>query len=208
MLFTDPPKTVSTKSGGATRNVLTGFGSESASQQLALVKEPIQLKQLIASHARWDNGESPEFLQWLAIAASDPEFPLLLAARLKETPNDVLLLRTQENIASDEAKPALCAQLAQRASIESENGDLHYVSDRCGSDVAVQKQAYLQGHQRWPESAWYSYAAGYVEAEAGHWQSSLDAFAKAKRQLPAMKEIGRREDQPRTHGRGWIDIPE
>lgn len=189
VIFTDPPKSVSTKSGGATRAVLTGLGRESASQQVNFLSDKAQQKHVVAMHARWDMSNSAGLIQWLAFAERTTDFPQLLQARLRETPDDVVLLRTQQDMASDANRPQLCAQLQERAKAQSQNADLHYIADRCGSNQEIQANALLQGHQQWPQNGWYAYGAGYVQAEHAHWRESLTAFEQAREQVPAMKSV-------------------
>jgi len=187
VLFGDPPKSISTKSGGGTREVLTGFGLESVAMQMSLLDDSRQRQHVIAMHARWDATNSRRVQDWLDAAQNDSGFERILAARLKEAPNDVVLLRTQQNVATTEQRQTLCMNLRQRAEAQAENADLHYLSDRCIDDESQKQAAFLRGHQQWPKHPWYGYAAAYIEAENMQWELALKDFDAALQGLPAMR---------------------
>lgn len=68
VLFTDPPSSVESKSGGATRSVLSGAGGRAPSEVLALLKSDAERNQVILAHAKWDRENARNTKEWLAIA--------------------------------------------------------------------------------------------------------------------------------------------
>ncbi len=186
VLFSDPPKSVQTKSGGATRQVLAGLGNVSASRQLDFLQNPVEQQALISVHARWDTSSSANIAQWLELAAHQPDFPKLLATRLLETPNDVWLLRIAHDVASDAEKVKICARYQLRSKAAPQDPDLLYLAARCLPDVAEKNSALREGYERWPTHGWLAYAHGYGEAELAHWSAALSAFSQARRALPSL----------------------
>ena len=155
--------------------------------QMSLLDDSKQQQRVIATHARWDATNSRRVQDWLEAAQNSPGFEQMLAARIKEAPNDVVLLRTQQNVATPEQRQALCTSLRQRAEAQPDNADMHYLSDRCIDDEDQKQAAFLRGHQQWPKHPWYVYAAAYIEAENTQWELALKDFASAQQGLPAMR---------------------
>lgn len=70
--FTDPPGSVSTKGGGATRLVLASPGDAEPEAVLRLLPDEAQRRQVIAAHARWDLPEgSAHAERWKTLAKTD-----------------------------------------------------------------------------------------------------------------------------------------
>jgi len=101
VLFKDPPESVETKGGGAIRRVLTAVSESSPSRQLSMVADSVEQRHLVETHARWDGTASEYIMGWLAIAQQvTPDFEKILNLRLTEEPNDVILLRMEQDAAS------------------------------------------------------------------------------------------------------------
>jgi Zn-dependent protease with chaperone function len=71
--FTTPPESISTKSGGATRHILSGMGDSTPEEILKLAGNDAQAQQIIQAHLRWDepNAASP----WKAYAQGSGNTP-------------------------------------------------------------------------------------------------------------------------------------
>ncbi len=67
VLFAEPPKSVQTKGGGATRSILTGLGDGPPSEVLKLVKGHGERTQVLRAHARWDQGSARYTTEWRAM---------------------------------------------------------------------------------------------------------------------------------------------
>src|SRR5262245_19112530 len=163
-MFAEPPRSVRTKAAGATREVLSGLGNESPQQQLALLGAEAEQKRLVAIRARWDQSSSPHLEEWLALASELPDYPALLAARLKESPNDLVLLRIEQESAKGAERENVCARHRARAEAEPQNRDFQYLATRCLPEPA-KSQAFIAGHKTWPDHGWFAIAAGHSHVE-------------------------------------------
>lgn len=189
VLFAEPPQTVSTKNGqGATRDVLQGAADWPVSRQMeALAQHPEARDQVISAHARWDGVDSPDLVQWLYLDHRRPNSGRILAARLKESPQDLLLLRTQQDFAREAGEYAqVCADHTRQATARPDDPAWRYLAVRCMPEGPAKSDAFLEGARRWPDHAWFGFAASYVHAEAGRWQAALEGMARARRALPAL----------------------
>jgi hypothetical protein len=126
--------------------------------------------------------------QWLRLARSLPDFDKLIAARLSESPDDVVLLRAEQETAGASNRSTVCARHQARSDAAPGNADLKYVAVRCIADDATRTEAFLAGRRQWPTHGWFAYAAGYSEAEAGHWEQALAPLEQARRQLHPMAD--------------------
>ncbi|HEY2929695.1 M48 family metallopeptidase, partial [Piscinibacter sp.] len=185
-LFSEPPRSISSKGGGGTREALASLADASASQQLAELKNGAEQTRLILTHARWDATASAHALEWLTLAAGLPEAQKILAARLRESPDDLVLLRMEQDSASDSERPSVCARHQARADAAPTSPDWRYLAARCLASDAAKAQAFVDGHRQWPQHGWLAYAAGYSEAEAAHWFEAIAALDQARRSVPAL----------------------
>jgi hypothetical protein len=184
VLFAEPPESISSSGGGARRTVLTGLGNSAPARQLAMIEAEGERLSAIESHVRWDATTSANIMSWLVAAQHMlPSFAQILAERLSRTPNDVVLLRAQQDAATGAAKDSVCARHTALASGAPDNPDLQYVAARCIGDDSAQMRAFIAGHARWPEHGWFAYAAGYDEWESGRAAEALATLETARRQL-------------------------
>lgn len=73
--FTDPPESISTKSGGATRHILSGMGDSTPEEILKLAGNDTQAQQIIQAHVRWDAQNAPHASLWKAYAQEPGKTP-------------------------------------------------------------------------------------------------------------------------------------
>ncbi|MGP0170295.1 M48 family metallopeptidase [Pseudomonas sp. NCHU5208] len=66
--FTDPPESISSKTGGATRHILSGMGDSTPEEVLKLVGNEAQAQQIIQAHVRWDAPNATHASLWKAHA--------------------------------------------------------------------------------------------------------------------------------------------
>jgi Zn-dependent protease with chaperone function len=189
VLFGDAPKSVRTKGGGATRDVLTALAADPPQQQLGVLAAPADQQRVAGTRARWDALDSRHAAHWLVLALAAPEHKDILAARLAESPDDVLLLRLEQDSADEAGRAAACQRHQARAAAAPQNPDLQYVALRCLPDGPAQDQAFIDGHGRYPQHGWFSYAAGYAEAGLSHWPQALAAYELARRQVPPLGDM-------------------
>lgn len=185
-LFTDPPKSISTKGGGGQRGVISGLGTEPPMTQMGALQNPADQQRVVATHARWDALDSRDVGHWLALAQSTPGFAKLLAERLAESPDDVMLLRLELDGAGEGGRAEVCARHQARAAAAPQNVNLAYVTQRCLTDDAARDRAFVEGHASHPEHGWFAFAAGYVYAEQQSWQQALSAYEVVRRKLPPL----------------------
>jgi len=182
VLFRTPPDSVRTKSGGATKQVLSGFGDRGPGEILSLLKEETERSRLIAAHARWDRANSAHILSWLGLAAELKEFPDIVASRLQAHPEEIVTLRAEQDAATGEKREVVCNKARALAQSSPNNADFQYLAMRCIKDPAERNEAFLKGRRDWPESGWLAYAAGYTLAGKQLWlkaHADLD-FARQK----------------------------
>lgn len=186
VLFAQPPTSISTKSGGGSREVLSGADNRDPGQALALAATDAERNQMTRVHALWDDTQSHHAAEWLWRAATLPDFDKLLKTRLSEKPQDVLLLRMEQDVAAEADKANVCQRQRALAKASPDSGDLQYVALRCETDKPTKDQALIDAYRRWPDNGWLANAAGYAEAAAGRWPAAQAALENAYRRLPAM----------------------
>lgn len=187
-VFKEPPRQISTKGGGGTREVLSGLGDAMPRQMLELVQKEADQARIIDAHARWDTSDSPFITDWLQLASGHAGFAQLIAERLRESPNDVVTLRAEQNAASGDGHAEVCRRHRERAQSQPDNPDFQYLAIRCIADPAAQHRAFEEGARRWPSNGWLAYAAGYSLAEEARWDDALARFDTAWRTVPAIKQ--------------------
>ena len=149
-VFEDPPRSISTKGGGGQRSVLQGLADADPQRQLALVSDEAQRRQMLSAHLRWDPTGSRHAVEWFALSGIDAAFAPLLQARLDATPDDVVLLRAQQDGSRGEAHAAVCARQVARSQAQPDNPSLSYAAVRCGGEGPSKWQAL---HRRPPALA-------------------------------------------------------
>ena len=183
-LFEDPPDSVKTKNGGAIVRVLSAGSELTPGRQLSLVADTVEQRHLIETHARWDATRSDHILTWLTYAQQvTPEFGKILSLRLAETPNDVVLMRMEQDASSGPEKDNVCARHRAMAEAAPDSANLFYLAVRCVDDPVVKAQAFLDAYAHWPENPWLAYAAGYSHVEAGRWEAAVPALEASRRKL-------------------------
>ncbi len=212
VLFAEPPKSISTKSGGGTKSVLAGFGDKDPNFALTMLGEK-ERDATILSHARWDEKSSYVFT-WLAAAIKNENFAKILAARLKDRPDDLLALRFEQDAAAESMREQVCARQQEMARAKPDNSDLQYIASRCIVDKTVKKQAFIDGYAKWPKSGWFAYAAGNYQAEEAQWSGALITLEAALKHDAAIAplvetDIARIKRMVSANGKAsWADIGE
>ena len=189
VIFAQPPASVSTRSGGTTRQVLSALADRSAFQMLDAMGQQANPTALITVHARWDSTNSKNIVNWLGLASHNDGFSQLLHTRLEESPNDVVLLRfEQETAQSDSARASVCSRHSALAAAAPVNADLQYLVDRCIREPSKRNEAFIAHYQIAPESGWLAMAVGYTFAERAQWSEAIGPLSVGKHKLPAMAE--------------------
>lgn len=187
-LFTQPPRSVQTKAGGATRTVLSSLSGEPPAAQLNELKNRADVDRIVQTHVRYDPPDSGNLGAWLSFLQKVPQSDEVLAARLRRYPNDVYALRLEQDIASPQQRPAICQRHAEAARQAPENADLQYLALRCMPHGEAQAQAFTGAADRWPRNPWLQLASGYTALNAGRFDEAMQRFAVTFAQMPASKE--------------------
>lgn len=66
--FTEPPESVKTKGGSATRTVLEGINGRPAREVMDMLTKDEERIRVIKTHLRWDEQNSPRYQQWQQLA--------------------------------------------------------------------------------------------------------------------------------------------
>jgi len=187
-VLTDPPREIRVSSADNGSRVALEATVAFAENIEEWVPQPEQRSQVIATHARWDAADSPDILTWLKKAAGIESGARILEGRLSINPNEVVSLRTQQDIARNDQHREVCQRQTERARSFPDVGDLQYLAARCGATEDVRDQAYLEGWRKWPDNVWFAYAAGLVLAEQGSYRAALPALAVAWRGSPPLAD--------------------
>ena len=162
----------------AVKSFLVGYSGFNASGMLAIVEDENEQKRLAATHALWDNKSGEETMNWLEVALQlDSAGNIdIIKKRIKRDPNDVASIRMLHEYASPADKAASCKQVNDRFEKDPSNADLYYLKTRCMDDEEAKNIAFLEGHKKWPEHSWLSFASGYVLAEREQWEEALKVY--------------------------------
>lgn len=188
VIFEQPPRSVPTQYGVATREVLTGFGAEAPNQVLAAAGSPAIANAVIAAHARWDSSKGRYTNMWVMAALNSNQDEEILRARIREQPTDIYNMRLEQWVAGSSGRAAVCAKHRALAAAAPQNPDLQYIATRCIDDPEQRNQVFMELQSRWPDNGWLTFAAAYTLAERGQWPEALDMDERASHQLPGMRE--------------------
>lgn len=209
VLFAEPPKSISTKGEGGTRSVVIGLSDIGPSAMQSVKTDAESLLAIALAHARWDDTNSTHAAEWLSIAATTPEFPALLQARLVTQPDDVMLRRAAQDSAA-EGDTQACARDTAAAASAADKPDLIYLAARCLGTPEARNAAFRAGYAKFPEHAWLAYASGYDLAQTREWEPAAVALETARGQLVPLADrisldleriervLGRRPDAARS----------
>lgn len=182
VLFAQPPATISSKSGGGTRTVISGFGAHGPGTAQTLLDNPAELATIAEHHAHWDATGSAHLLEWLQAASTGEHFSAVLAARLQAQPDDVLLRRAAQDYAGA-ARDEVCARDRAEAIAQPGAPDLQYLAARCLDSEEAKDRAFMAAHEQAPSHPWLAYAAGYAYAQSLRWDEARAALETARTQL-------------------------
>jgi hypothetical protein len=183
-VFVDPPRQIRTKGGGEVKTALAA-APDVPPGQLANPLPAAERATLAEAHARWDFTGSRYILDWMQMAATQPGFAQLLAARLAAAPDDVLLRRLRQDFLTGAPREAACADDRARLR-QAATPDRTYLAVRCEPDGPAQDDAFLAAAAKSPDNAWLALAAGHVHASRLEWTQALPLLEQAALRLPAL----------------------
>lgn len=186
-VFEDPPDDVRTKSGGATRSVLSAVANDQPMRVLEAADSDATRAEVLATRARWDAAQSPFVEEWLQRYAAQPGFAALLAQRIKDEPKDVLNRRIEQDVGSARQQAAVCERHRGMAAASKGDAGLQYLAARCILDPAQRGAEFRELEARFPRDAWIAQAVAYVEAGDAQWPSALKRLETAAGRLPSQR---------------------
>ncbi len=184
-VFEDPPRTISSSSGRL--NVLAAASSAAPWQHVEMVRDESQRAALIMAHARWDDTDSPQILEWLQLAEQQPRFNAVIAERLREDANNVVLLRHEQDSTQGAEHDEVCARHHARAAAAAEDPDLQYLDIRCLRGDARQDARFLAAQAKWPDHPWLTLGAAAVHARSGEYAAALPLYEKVRGRVRPMQ---------------------
>jgi len=185
-LFSDPPKSVQTKGGGATRSVLSA-AEGTPGGLLGVAASDAERDALVTAHATFDDAGSVRVLEWMGYARELPGFPAIVEKRLAMNPRDIPALRAEQDEKDPAKHAAACERQRAMARTEPSNPDLAYLALRCDEDDEARRPRALQLWRENPKHSWIAFVAAHALLDTGKWQDSLRAFETAAA-LPALKD--------------------
>jgi Zn-dependent protease with chaperone function len=197
VILTDPPRSISSKSGGDSRSVLIALSGRSPIEQMNSldtgndeVGAGRKAQDLAFAHARYDGAGSANLLLWISALHDTDKVAEVVKARLKLDPNDVMALRLEQD--QDHGSAAghaeVCARQSAMAEREPGNADLQYLKIRCMPEGRAQSQAFLDAAARWPDNPWLELAGGYSSLERLDLADAAHRFNLAAKVYPVMGE--------------------
>jgi len=112
-VFSEPPASVSSNTG-TRRTVLTAPPPADPSRMLSSLSDLAQREAMVGAHLRWDPADKRHPYGWLILAQQYPWFSAALARQLAAAPNDVMLMRLEQDSAGA-GRAAVCERHAARA---------------------------------------------------------------------------------------------
>ena len=180
ILFREPPDSVQTKSGGATREVLEAYGQSKPGYVLDYVKKESEQMLMLKQHALWDAPGSRFHIHWLSAAVNAHGADPLLANRLANFPSDIAALRMQQDVTEDKAAyDEVCENHQTLSKASPDDTNLLYAVLRCMDDPEAQAKAFIENADQYPQHAWLNAAAAYSRVEEGNYQQANEYIDKA-----------------------------
>lgn len=133
------------------------------------------------AHARWDSTRSSNFETWMYTAQREPGFPALLAKRIAEAPDDVMLRRYEQEVGPHDE---VCAHHRQRAAEQPNSPVWQYLAARCIDDPATLDDAITALAAKWPDDPWIMYAHAGALADREQFAEATQLLGRALKLLP------------------------
>ncbi|MEW7289742.1 M48 family metalloprotease [Aquimarina sp. 2304DJ70-9] len=175
-VLTTPPDRASE---GSKKDVLVAYSDIAPYDMLSVVKDSIEMKNLIETHVRWDSSESDNILTWINLLTYSDNPRVVLDQRISRTGNDMVSKRAKMDISTDEERDKICKQISESFAQNSEDADLYYLNTRCLGDSEYQDNTFVKGHEKWHKHPWLAYASAFIYARNEEWEKSLNAFNTA-----------------------------
>lgn len=186
-IFESAPDQLFTKSNGEVKLVLEGFGSETnPNYMLSLTEDENEQKNLVMSHATWDDENSTFINHWLFYAGSYDTNLIYLDNRLNNNPTDILAIRAKQNLLSGEKKEEFCTKLISMKDQFNDVSNYRYLTIRCEENEEKKDQLFIEAFNEYPNNPWLSYASGYINAANNNWSKAYSEIGYALDQVPSL----------------------
>lgn len=185
----EPPKEITThgNSDGGTRSVISGLGYLEPKKMQEYADAEV-LQNIAQLRLRYDLPHSENIFAWVKVLEKKGELPGVMAARIVQNEDDIIARRyEQDNTASDEAYSAVCAEHQRIAGGRTDSANWQFLAARCQSGYVVRREAYLAGHERYPEHGFFAYRAAQYYSYSAQWQQALDAFLLVYDKFPSLR---------------------
>jgi len=180
-VFNQPPEniTLSSRSKGEIRYFINAYSKENPYQLIGFVDKFDDPKDLILSHAKWDHQNSPNTLYWLALAAGVDNDLTFIDHRLKRNPHEVSSIRVLMDYSTGSPRDEVCQRYSKLSQEDTSNPDFYYIATRCMEDGIKQNQAFIKGHEKWPDHVWLGMASGLNYASQQMWEEAYNSLGNA-----------------------------
>jgi len=185
-VFEDPPQQIKISGSLETRDALRAAVNAPPWNQADLIKDEKARSDLILAHVRWDDSNASGYGEWLALARQSPEFSEVFAQRLEQSPDDVVLLRFEQDTNTGSKHEEVCASHRARAAAAPSNANLQYLAIRCLANGPQQDAEFFAAQKKWPDNPWLGMAAAHHLAASGEYTKALGLYEKVRTQLPSM----------------------
>jgi hypothetical protein len=85
IFFDEPPESVKSRTGNATRDVLSGIGHVDPETAAKFVNNEEEFEQMLRTHVRWDSEQTEYYSEWLRYAGSLADIDQILEARRQDS---------------------------------------------------------------------------------------------------------------------------
>jgi len=182
-LFEEPPKSLSTKSGGGSK-VVVSAPLEAPPARILERARPQERSALIEAHTLWDAPGTRYLVHWLGEATQAGNAAELIEKRLLRYPSDMSALRLEQDVASPGSKPALCERARARANAAPENLDFLYLALRCEDDESKSAEPLLDAYRAHPAHPYLANMAGVELRRRRDYLGASAAFTRASLATP------------------------
>jgi hypothetical protein len=188
-LFVEPPERLQMdkNSSRTQRTALSAPSKQEPWRQLDLLRDEKQKSQVVLTHARFDDMKAPQTATWMLLASDLPGFQKVLAERMRATPDDVHLLRLEQDSTSGTEHEAVCGRHRALAQKQDNAADLQYISIRCLDDEEQQDAAFIAAQEKWPDHPWLAMATAKALAERGDYGRAQPMAEQAMNVLNALR---------------------
>ena len=167
-VFEQPPETVTTRSGVATRRVITAVDEGDYGVVEELVSDETERQRLVLAHARWDTPETA--LNWMDVAVTMPGGLAVLGERVEANPRNVMLGRMAQDYGD---KEATCARHRELAAQFPDDADAAYLATRCIDDDGQRRAAFVTGSDKHMSHPHFALSAAWAVLRKGEYKNGI-----------------------------------